>query len=1051
MKNIFKLLAAATLSFSVNGHAQTVISLTIADGNNEGFNDPAPVTPVGGNSGTSLGQQRLIVFERAAEIWGSLINSDVEIVINAEFSPQTCGMDGTTLGAAGPTTVVGNFPNAPRLERLYTIALGNSLAGTDLNDETPEINTIFNSDIDNGCSGADGWYYGLDGTPPANQIELLPVVLHEIAHGLGFVSFTNPETGEFIIDTPDIWSDFLTDLDLGQPWSSLTQAQRLASAINDPNLVWDGPSVNNAFPDVLANPQQFTVNSPGAITGSVFPTTATFGPPVPQQGITGQMVLSNDSTGPDSTDGCQPLTNQAEINGNIALIRRGSCNFTVKAINAQNAGAIAVVIANNVADSIPTLGGTDPTVFIPTIGIEQDLGNAIEAQLPQPGVNVTIGFDQSLFAGTTDGFLRMHAPDPVAPGSSVSHWTPDASPNLLMEPAVTASLFDQVDLTLNLFEDIGWSVNFPDPPTPPPTVSNIQPEGVYINTFSGQISGQEAVLIRKLAGENNLYSIANFNGAGHIASISSNGQVSIDPLGVTGGFSSPNSAQFNVPGGQITTFNLQRAFMTDSSLLNFDGVPFPIEPIHLDSWTLTETTFDAITGEVIQGPSVFDSTLSRVSVTGNTERLRSGQSQNGQFIGFFQGTMASRRDFVIQIGNPSSNSDLALQTLPNNQMTLLVNSVGRGRFTDVNTFVHTALLENRSNIQQVIPQGRVIVQQVLTRNDPLLPGDLNGNGNIDNADRSNIASLYGLSERDQGYILLADVDNNGVIDLRDSAAADGISTTLLPINNGISGSWFNTGRSGEGWNIALLPGGQRAIIAFFTFAPDGSTQTWIVGTGDVINNEILFNDLNITGGTVFGSGFDPAEIIRTRWGDLRMYFTDCNNGGVSYSAADGFGRDARSIQRITNLAGVNCQQPNSSPPVTPAQAVTGTWLAPERDGEGFLLEALADNRVVLYWYTYDVSGGRQYWLGGVGTFNPATNSVTFDDLNSSTGTSFGDAFDTNDVVRVPWGSGTFVQSGCGTAVFSFNSTLPGFGSNNFNLVRLTTNNGITCNPGQFSQ
>jgi hypothetical protein len=38
----------------------------------------------------------------------------------------------------------------------------------------------------------------------------------------------------------------------------------------------------------------------------------------------------------------------------------------------------------------------------------------------------------------------------------VSHWTSDASPDLLMEPSSSPDVYDDVDLTLDLFRDIGW-------------------------------------------------------------------------------------------------------------------------------------------------------------------------------------------------------------------------------------------------------------------------------------------------------------------------------------------------------------------------------------------------------------------------------------------------------------------------------------------------------------------------------------------------------------------------------------------------------------------
>ena len=53
------------------------ITIVNGDGPGEGFNDPTPVAPVGGNTGTTLGEQRQIVFEAAATIWGAALPSDV--------------------------------------------------------------------------------------------------------------------------------------------------------------------------------------------------------------------------------------------------------------------------------------------------------------------------------------------------------------------------------------------------------------------------------------------------------------------------------------------------------------------------------------------------------------------------------------------------------------------------------------------------------------------------------------------------------------------------------------------------------------------------------------------------------------------------------------------------------------------------------------------------------------------------------------------------------------------------------------------------------------
>ncbi|MBL4910448.1 MAG: rhombosortase-dependent M36 family metallopeptidase [Alteromonadaceae bacterium] len=97
--------------------------------------------------------------------------------------------------------------------------------------------------------------------------------------------------------------------------------------------------------------------------------------------VKGDLVRIDDATGV-VTDGCEAATNGAALAGKIAVIDRGACNFTVKVKNAQDAGAIAVLVANNKDGNIPApMGGADDTVTIPSMGISQDEGNAIYALL----------------------------------------------------------------------------------------------------------------------------------------------------------------------------------------------------------------------------------------------------------------------------------------------------------------------------------------------------------------------------------------------------------------------------------------------------------------------------------------------------------------------------------------------------------------------------------------------------------------------------------------------------------------------------------------------
>jgi large repetitive protein len=106
---------------------------------------------------------------------------------------------------------------------------------------------------------------------------------------------------------------------------------------------------------------------------------ASFGPDVYQ--VSGDLVRIDDATD-NATDGCEAAANGDALVGKIAIIDRGSCTFVQKVLNAQAAGAIAVIIANNKDGNVPApMGGSSDSVTIPSMGISQDEGAAIYALL----------------------------------------------------------------------------------------------------------------------------------------------------------------------------------------------------------------------------------------------------------------------------------------------------------------------------------------------------------------------------------------------------------------------------------------------------------------------------------------------------------------------------------------------------------------------------------------------------------------------------------------------------------------------------------------------
>jgi len=149
-------------------------------------------------------------------------------------------------------------------------------------------------------------------------------------------------------------------------------------AAGDPWVTWDAISERffvTAFNSVSCG-QGVIVYSPPAVVGSKCSTIARFGP----QSFTTNGIVEVVTP----LNGCAAIS--TNLTGKIALMVRGTCGFTIKVKNAQNAGAIGAIVYNNVPGII-TMGGTDPTIIIPSVSISQADGLALAANLP---ANVTI-------------------------------------------------------------------------------------------------------------------------------------------------------------------------------------------------------------------------------------------------------------------------------------------------------------------------------------------------------------------------------------------------------------------------------------------------------------------------------------------------------------------------------------------------------------------------------------------------------------------------------------------------------------------------------------
>lgn len=455
MKRILLLTALALVATNLSaGTGRIVIVNTDRPG--IGFNDPTPATPVGGNTGITRGEQRMYVFERAAHRWTTTLDTNVDIRVRASFAPLECGETSVVLGAANAITWSYNFEGAPRQNVWYPAALANKFAGRDLTPNDDDIFIQFNSDLDTPtCMGDRSWYYGFDRQEGSNDA-LYPVVLHEIAHGLGFAG----RGVDFFQSRPTIYDIYTLDRIAGRTWDQMTPEQRRVSAQNTSNLVWNGPNVTAKAPQVLARATVLTVSGPQPVAKSYDIGTASFGPAVNRSAISGELVPARDAgntEGPSTLDGCTPYENASEVAGKIALVDRGTCTFVQKALTAQAAGAIGVVIVDNRKDTClpPSMSGSNDQVLIPVLSLTQDEGTALRNA---GGVSAMLRVDPSRMAGASpEGYVRLYAPCEYNPGSSIYHWDTPTTPNLLMEPFISGDLIDTVDLTVEQMKDLGWT------------------------------------------------------------------------------------------------------------------------------------------------------------------------------------------------------------------------------------------------------------------------------------------------------------------------------------------------------------------------------------------------------------------------------------------------------------------------------------------------------------------------------------------------------------------------------------------------------------------
>jgi hypothetical protein len=194
---------------------------------------------------------------------------------------------------------------------------------------------------------------------------------------------------------------------------------------------------------------------------------------------------------------------------------------------------------------------------------------------------------------------------------------------------------------------------------------------------------------------------------------------------------------------------------------------------------------------------------------------------------------------------------------------------------------------------------------------------------------------------------------------------------------------------------------------------------------------------------------DSLVTIQNSTGNMTAQLIDANpstrviwaDGGWSgYEDSDGVdGGDTGGID--SNIQLMFSLEPQPDPFIV-EPGTSAAWFDVTHNGEGFVIEILADNRVVMYWFTYDESG-EQAWYVAAGDVRG--NRLLFPEVIQTSGGVFGPDFDPATVTRTVVGSASFLYETCttGTMVYDFNGR-----KGRFNLERLSRVMGADC--GEFT-
>jgi hypothetical protein len=266
-------------------------------------------------------------FQYAVDIWAANFESSVPVEIEIHWEPSTIN---GVLGSARPGDYHNSFDGAPDQDLWYPSAIANKLAKKDLAPSKVDIVLRFNSNA--------LWYTNIDGKVPKLNYDLASTALHEIGHGLGFLSNAEYDrffnTGYIIQPTP---YDAYVQLADGRRFTDFcARSIDLGRAMTSP-LTWSGAAAikaNNDIPPKLYSPRPyedgssvthldedtFNTGSPNAVMTPVLDPGEIFRSPGPVALAMMEDMLQKPPTNKAQTLPTKPINVKALIGDKYALV-----------------------------------------------------------------------------------------------------------------------------------------------------------------------------------------------------------------------------------------------------------------------------------------------------------------------------------------------------------------------------------------------------------------------------------------------------------------------------------------------------------------------------------------------------------------------------------------------------------------------------------------------------------------------------------------------------------------------------------------------------------